>query len=110
MPADDPREKLAHRCVGVSVGAAGDGDHRCEFGVAQTSEQAAEAGDDERDHDGRPGVLRGRLWCAQFFARKITQTCSEEKWCILVGISNVLWIVPQSCEPRETMGAWSWHP
>ena len=63
VPADDPRDELAHRRVGVGVGAAGDGNHRRELGVAEAGERAADAGDDEREDDRRAGAIgdsRGR--------------------------------------------------
>jgi len=40
VPADDPRDQLAHGGVGVGVGAAGDGNHRGKLGVAQRCEAA----------------------------------------------------------------------
>ena len=61
IPADDPGEKFTEGRVGVGVGAAGDRDHRGKLGVAEAGEEAPEARDDERDGDGRAGVLRGRL-------------------------------------------------
>ena len=62
VPADDPGDQLAHRRVGVGVGAAGDGDHRGELGVTETGERAADAGDDEREDDRRARAIgdRGR--------------------------------------------------
>ena len=57
VPADDPRDQLAHRRVGVGVGAARDRDHRRELGVAQSGEGAAEAGDDEGQGDRRTGAV-----------------------------------------------------
>ena len=58
IPADDPREQLAHRGVGVGVRAAGDGDHGGEFAVAHAREGAADGGDDEGEDHGGPGVFR----------------------------------------------------
>src|SRR5450755_3661389 len=51
IPADDPRDQLAHCRVGVSVGTAGDGNHRREFRVTEARERASNAGDDERQHN-----------------------------------------------------------
>ena len=51
IPADDPGDQLAHGGVGISVGAARDGNHRGELRVTKTGERAADAGDDEREHD-----------------------------------------------------------
>ncbi len=58
IPADDPGDELAERRVAVGVRAAGDRDHRRELGVAESGEQTAETGEDERVDDGRSGVLR----------------------------------------------------
>ena len=60
IPADDPGENFAERGVGVGVGAAGDGRHRREFGVAQGGERAAQAGDGEGDDHGGSGIVGGR--------------------------------------------------
>ena len=63
-PADDPREHFAEAAVGVGVGAAGDGDHRGEFGVTKSGEKAGDAGDDVGQGDGGPtieGGCRARL-------------------------------------------------
>ena len=57
VPADDPGEQLAHRRVGVGVGAAGDRNHRGELGVAQRREPAGQAGEQIRHHDRRPGLV-----------------------------------------------------
>ncbi len=51
IPADDPGDQFAHGRVGISVGAAGDGNHRREFGVTKAGKRAADAGDDKREHD-----------------------------------------------------------
>ena len=51
IPADDPRDELAHGRVRIGVGAAGDGNHRRELGVTKTGKGAADSGDDEREHD-----------------------------------------------------------
>ena len=42
IPADDPGHQLAHRRVGIGVGAARDRDHRRELGVAEAGEGAAD--------------------------------------------------------------------
>src|SRR5204863_2217518 len=57
IPTDDPRDKLTHRRVGIGIGAAGDGNHRGEFRVAETRKGAADAGDDERKHNRRTGAI-----------------------------------------------------
>ncbi len=59
VPADEPRHAFAERRVRVRVGAAGDGNHGGELGVAQPGEDAADAGDNERQHNCRSGVLGG---------------------------------------------------
>ena len=48
IPADHPGEDFAQCGVSVSVGAAGDGDHRREFGVAERGETTNERGDEKR--------------------------------------------------------------
>ena len=40
VPADDPRNQLAHGDVGVGVGAAGDGDHGGQLGVTEAGKTA----------------------------------------------------------------------
>ena len=40
VPADDPRDQLAERGVGVGIGRSGDGHHRGELGVAERREDA----------------------------------------------------------------------
>jgi hypothetical protein len=60
VPADDPRDELAHRRVRIGVGAPGDRDHRGELGVAQPGERAADAGDDERHRHPGAGALGDR--------------------------------------------------
>ena len=57
IPADDPGDELAHGGIGVGVGAAGDGNHRGEFGVAEAGESATDAGDDEGEHDRRTRAI-----------------------------------------------------
>ena len=51
IPADDPRDQFAHGRVRVGVGAAGHRDHRGELGVTETGKGAADAGDDEGEHN-----------------------------------------------------------
>ena len=48
VPADDPRDELAHGRVGVGVGAACDRDHRRQFGIAERGEGADDRNQDER--------------------------------------------------------------
>ena len=60
VPADDPRQQLAHGGVGVGVGAAGDRDHGGEFAVAHAGEGAADGRHHEGEHHGGPGVIRRR--------------------------------------------------
>ena len=53
VPADDPGEDLAQGRVGVGVGAAGDRNHRRQFGVAQRREAAGDRHQQEGNRDGR---------------------------------------------------------
>ncbi len=53
VPADDPRDQLAHGGVGVGVGAAGDGDHRGQLGIAQPGERADDRHQDQRKRQRR---------------------------------------------------------
>ena len=48
IPADDPSDQLAHRGVGISVGAARDRYGRGHLGIAQAGAGADEAGEYER--------------------------------------------------------------
>src|SRR5258708_31629294 len=57
IPADDPRDQLAHRRVRVRVGAAGDRDHRGELGVAQAGERAPDPGPEKSEPDRRTAAL-----------------------------------------------------
>ena len=47
IPANDPRDKFTHRCVGVSIGATCNRNHRCEFRITETGKCAADARDNE---------------------------------------------------------------
>ncbi len=60
VPADDPCEQLAQRRVAVSVGAAGHGNQRGEFGITQRGERRDDARQREGKHHRRSGVLRRR--------------------------------------------------
>ena len=55
VPADDPGENFAERGVGIGVGAAGDGDHRGQFGIAKSGEAAGDRDQEKRDRDGGAG-------------------------------------------------------
>jgi hypothetical protein len=57
VPADEPGDAFAQCRVRIRVSAAGHGDHRSELCVAQSGEDAADAGDDERQDDGGTCVL-----------------------------------------------------
>ena len=48
VPADDPRDQLAHGGVGIGVGAARDGDHRSQLGVAKSGEGANDCHQNQR--------------------------------------------------------------
>ncbi len=60
IPADHPGDDFAEGGVGVGVGAARDGNHRRELGVAQGRETAGEAGQDIGEGDRRARLVRGR--------------------------------------------------
>jgi hypothetical protein len=57
VPADDPRDDLAERGVGVRIGAPGLRDHRRQLGVAERREGAHAAEQDERDDERRTGAV-----------------------------------------------------
>ena len=57
IPADDPGDELTHCRIRVSVGAAGDGDHARQLGVAKTGKSAGDSGEDHRESKRRAGVL-----------------------------------------------------
>ena len=59
VPADDPRDELAERRVGVGVGRARDRDRRGQLGVAQRAEDAGDAGQREAEDDRRAGEADG---------------------------------------------------
>ena len=52
VPADDPGENLAERGVGIGVGAAGDGNHRGQFGVTESGKAASHGDQEKRNGDG----------------------------------------------------------
>ncbi len=62
VPANDPREELAQRSVGVSVGAAGERDHGRKFRVAEPRKGASQPGKHEGEHESRPRVMRPQTW------------------------------------------------
>ena len=59
IPADDPGENLAKRCVSVSVGASRNRNQRGEFGITERDEGAGRSREQERNHHARPGDIRG---------------------------------------------------
>ena len=59
VPADDPRDQLAHGGVGERVGRPGDRHRRGELGVADGGQPAGDRRDHERHRHGRPGHRRG---------------------------------------------------
>ena len=64
VPADDPGDQFAHGRVGVGVGAAGDGNHRRQLGVAQRGESADDGDQDQRKRQRRAcarTAQRGRV-------------------------------------------------
>ena len=62
IPADDPRDEFTHRRVGIGIGAAGYWNQGSEFRVTKPGKGAADAGDDEGEHDRRTRAIgdRGR--------------------------------------------------
>ena len=56
VPADDPGDEFAHGRVGIGVGAAGDGDHRRQLGIAERGEAADDGDQDERQRERRAGA------------------------------------------------------
>ena len=60
IPADDPGENLAQRGVRVCVGAARDGDHRGQFGVAEAGKTAGDGDQQKRNRNRGPGRAAGR--------------------------------------------------
>src|SRR5207302_4022422 len=58
IPADDPGNEFAHGRVGISVGAARDGNHRGKLGVTETGKRAADPGDNERKNHRRTRAIR----------------------------------------------------
>ncbi len=59
VPPDDPRHELAHRRVGIGVGAPGDRDHRGHLRIAKPRERGRGTRHDERQGDRRPRVRGG---------------------------------------------------
>src|SRR5258708_9207532 len=60
IPADDPGQEFAHGRVGISVGAAGDGNHGRELAVAKARKAAADGGGNEGKHNRWARVGGGR--------------------------------------------------
>src|SRR5262249_31142413 len=60
VPADRPGDELAECGIGISIGAAGNGDHRGKLRIAQSGEYTCYSCDDEGDNNARPCVLCGR--------------------------------------------------
>ncbi len=54
IPAYDPGDQFAHGGVGVGVGAAGDGNHRGELGIAEPGEGADDRHQNDGESEGRP--------------------------------------------------------
>ena len=61
VPADDPRDELAQRGVGIRVRAARLRNHRRQFRVAQTGERAGTAKEQKRKHERRSGAHADHL-------------------------------------------------
>ena len=56
IPADDPRDQLAHGRVGVGVGRTSDGDHGGKLGVAEAGECADDGDENERNCESGSGA------------------------------------------------------
>ena len=54
IPADDPRDQLAHGGVGVGVGRTRNGDHGREFGITEAGQRADNGDQHQRKRDRRP--------------------------------------------------------
>jgi len=57
IPADDPGDQFADAGIGIAVSAAGAADRARQFRIAQCGEGAGDTGQNERQYDGRPGML-----------------------------------------------------
>ena len=53
VPADDPGDELAERCISVGIGTAGHRHHAGELGIAKRGESAADGRQQEREHQRR---------------------------------------------------------
>ena len=60
IPADHPGEDLTERRVRIRIRAARDRDHRRELRVTERRETTRHAGNDVREHDPRPRLVRRR--------------------------------------------------
>ena len=58
IPADNPRDQLAHRGVGVGVSRTRDGNSRCKFGVAKRGKGAGDCRENEQKNHRRTAVVR----------------------------------------------------
>ena len=58
IPPNDPCHQFPHRCVGISIGAARDWDHRRKLGITQAGKCAAHSCDNEGEHHGRTRTIR----------------------------------------------------
>ena len=61
VPADDPRDQLAERCIRIRIRASCNGNQRRELRVAQPGKGARNSRKYERNNDRRSGELRRRL-------------------------------------------------
>src|SRR5271155_5117529 len=75
VPADDPGDELAHGGVGVSVGAAGNGDHGGQLGVTDGGKSADDGHQDERKRDrgARSGAAEGSRVVDEVFEKRGVQ-------------------------------------
>ena len=77
VPADDPGDQLAEDGVRVCIRAAGDGNHRCKFRIAEAGETARHGYQQEGDCDGRPGARASELRRSSAVEEKVNDGCNR---------------------------------
>ena len=60
VPADDPGEDFAERRISIGVSAARERNHGRKLRIAQSCEGAAQAGENEREHQPWSGIVRAQ--------------------------------------------------
>src|SRR6266550_4482188 len=80
VPADNPRNQLAHGCVGVGVGAARNRNHGSEFRVTQSGKSADNRYQDEGQSE---SWARARAACrSRMVYQEVEQRSVEDGRCI----------------------------